>query len=652
MYTQCPDCQTAFRVTARVLQQAAGRVRCGGCGSAFNALDFLSEELPAAKDDTSGPDAGSDADLRNRKLLETLDQLAGDENVIIEDTGVEWQVLEEPDDEATGRHSIGDTGTMRWTIEDVADDAEAVPEIVDEVPLDSADDSVMRFDDNTPLPEDFDEVVTTSANVPHRRHQDLVEHESRHFDEMQIDLALGEPEEWVDLLDEVDEFDADGSVAEPGISLEVEEELAAIHSELTSRPAGRRERTAIHDQPSPEPQDVEAQFDSQAEALGLETTGSRARPVDIEDDTGSALRAQRLESTGEFEEQIELARAALAAEDADSEPQGEEETGEYPLALDEEHSTGGEQHADHSDTDTPDLADQEFDADIDEDAFAELVLRGELQAATVSEHSADDIQQEDDVDVVPTESAEPATTAKKSGYPDHLFDENADNVETIIMEGDFVHASLHEEMQEARNKADNIDQAAFLADTYSLSRNKIRGGRRKSDPAGFGRIAAIVVLGLLLTAQGVHKYRQVLSTYGAFNQTIAPIYRLAGMPITPEWDIRGWQFQTTSGSTDDSEQVLTIVSTVVNRSSLPLPYPLVHVSLTDRWEEIIGSRVLEPNEYLAGDLDPSRPVAPGEKFTAVISINSPSPDATGFKLNVCYRVSPGLVRCATEDFKD
>ncbi|MEQ9561424.1 MAG: DUF3426 domain-containing protein [Woeseiaceae bacterium] len=141
-------------------------------------------------------------------------------------------------------------------------------------------------------------------------------------------------------------------------------------------------------------------------------------------------------------------------------------------------------------------------------------------------------------------------------------------------------------------------------------------------------------------------------TIGAFNQTIAPLYRLLGNPIIPQWDIKGWQFQTTNGSTDESGNVLTILSTVANRSSQALPYPLVHVSLTDRWEEIIGSRVLEPNEYLAGDLDPSRPVSPGDKFTAVISIHSPSTDATGFKLNVCYRVGPGQVRCATEDFKE
>ena len=46
MYTQCPDCGTSFRVTAVVLKQAAGKVRCGGCGNAFNALAHLSEDKP------------------------------------------------------------------------------------------------------------------------------------------------------------------------------------------------------------------------------------------------------------------------------------------------------------------------------------------------------------------------------------------------------------------------------------------------------------------------------------------------------------------------------------------------------------------------------------------------------------------------------
>ena len=47
MYSQCPDCQTRFRVTAEALRTARGTVRCGRCGSAFDALERLSDSIPA-----------------------------------------------------------------------------------------------------------------------------------------------------------------------------------------------------------------------------------------------------------------------------------------------------------------------------------------------------------------------------------------------------------------------------------------------------------------------------------------------------------------------------------------------------------------------------------------------------------------------------
>lgn len=47
MYTQCPQCQAIFQVTAEHLKAAAGDVRCGQCLTVFNALDRLSEALPA-----------------------------------------------------------------------------------------------------------------------------------------------------------------------------------------------------------------------------------------------------------------------------------------------------------------------------------------------------------------------------------------------------------------------------------------------------------------------------------------------------------------------------------------------------------------------------------------------------------------------------
>ncbi len=425
MYTKCPECNAVCRVTAKDLQRARGRVRCGGCDGVFNAIDHLTEDEPAAHDPGAIP-AGASGDERtaddvlaetNKQLLVTLDELAGAEDVRIEDTGTEWLVLGAEFD--SGEASA-------------ADASQESPDL---------------------------------ANV-------------------------------TDVLDEVSE----GGTANDNIPLEVEEELADMHSELSAK--------------------------------------------------------------------------------------------EDPMPLDEGFAAGRSR---------PSMGSATY-------------IHPVLKAA-------------------PTEAAPTA----------------AADIESTVTEDVFVHGSLEKERLEAENEARSLfGTAGSLLDTDAAR----RGGRRSTDPASYGVIAGTILLVLLLLGQATHAHRETLSTYGLFNQTIGPVYRLLGIPVTPEWDIRGWRFEATNGNIAEDEDVLTIFTRIGNNSLLPLPYPLVHVSLTDRWEEIIGSRVLMPNEYLAGDLDPSRPVIPGENFTAVITIDEPSVDATGFKLNVCYRVSPGRVRCATEDFKD
>ena len=43
---RCPHCETTFRATAEALKARAGKVRCGKCRKAFNALEHLIEETP------------------------------------------------------------------------------------------------------------------------------------------------------------------------------------------------------------------------------------------------------------------------------------------------------------------------------------------------------------------------------------------------------------------------------------------------------------------------------------------------------------------------------------------------------------------------------------------------------------------------------
>ncbi len=164
-------------------------------------------------------------------------------------------------------------------------------------------------------------------------------------------------------------------------------------------------------------------------------------------------------------------------------------------------------------------------------------------------------------------------------------------------------------------------------------------------------VAGAVALLLLLAFQFMHQSREALATIPAFNNAVGPAYRALGKPLTPAWNISGWRVEQTTGSLEDAEQLLTIYSRIANRSDEALPYPLVHLSLTDRFEDIVGSRVLEPGEYLASNADPRKLVAPGNTFFAVMSIDTPSDEATGFKLNVCYRLASGDLRCAIEDFR-
>ena len=61
--------------------------------------------------------------------------------------------------------------------------------------------------------------------------------------------------------------------------------------------------------------------------------------------------------------------------------------------------------------------------------------------------------------------------------------------------------------------------------------------------------------------------------------------------------------------------------------------------------------MLGPGDYLPENADPRKLVPPGNTFNAVISIDSPPENAFGYKLNVCYQLTAGQLRCADFDFK-
>ncbi len=694
MYTQCPECDVAFRVTAEVLKQAAGKVRCGGCGVAFNALAHLSEEMPVATVQSNPepdvpeliPDEPGELEAdtppksisaaQSAALLKTLDQLAG-EDIRIEDTGIEWRVIDEDDEDSQ---------------DDV--DADPAPSVAREE---------MRFDDDTPLPDDFD--LDAPSAPPPEPVAEVVE-PTAPLENSQVDLAFGEPDEWEDLLGDL----------EAAATSAIGSEETDISAELAALPDIEEAEEVEAVTATDEPLDMDTQFAIQAEAMGIDLSGmhdtvdedeppeeeeKKERETSIDEDLiAAAFEAEAAAKTEvEFEDEIEsmapdeLSRAGILDEDdylevitEEAEPEETEPEAEEAEAETEEDEAESEEEVAEEEV-------QEGPTETEIEAELELVLEGleeeEMELGNFAEPDELDIPEpteaektlnmaidqellaiavEDDDGFTSTivqkqissNNDIPEETSKKSkakvkkkekesedkDAPEEAVKPKKANplVETIIMEGDFVHSE------------DDLDRRTADREAASASLRKSRfdddeRSRRDREPPKYGMIAAAVLLFFVLVAQVVHHSREALAISPTFQKTIGPVYRMVGSPVTPAWDIKGWRFEATKGSTDEENQVLTIYSRVGNKSQQTLPYPLVHVSLNDRFEEVIGSRVLEPVEYLVGNADPRRPVQPGSTFDAVITIESPSDDATGFKLNVCYRLSSGQLRCAIEDFK-
>jgi predicted Zn finger-like uncharacterized protein len=121
MLTQCPNCQTTFRVTTEILRVADGQVRCGRCQTQFDALDRLIDEnepaqhaarsprtthTPAAERiEVDEPAAQEDITLEGRHIeisgrYRMPDSPRG-EPQMREETVEEWVEIDDIDDEVT-----------------------------------------------------------------------------------------------------------------------------------------------------------------------------------------------------------------------------------------------------------------------------------------------------------------------------------------------------------------------------------------------------------------------------------------------------------------------------------------------------------------------------------------------------------------------
>ena len=101
MLTQCPGCQTVFRVTGAILKIAHGQVRCGRCNTQFDALEhMLPDDLEDQLQTTAAPTAQEEPAKSDQIVVE---EPPAHEEITLEGKRIEisgvYRVLDETDPE-------------------------------------------------------------------------------------------------------------------------------------------------------------------------------------------------------------------------------------------------------------------------------------------------------------------------------------------------------------------------------------------------------------------------------------------------------------------------------------------------------------------------------------------------------------------------
>jgi hypothetical protein len=160
-----------------------------------------------------------------------------------------------------------------------------------------------------------------------------------------------------------------------------------------------------------------------------------------------------------------------------------------------------------------------------------------------------------------------------------------------------------------------------------------------------------IVLSLLLGLQVVHSFRAALASQPGVGSVLTLAYGMFGAELVPDWDLAQYKildWAATAESAEAGAGYLRIRAQIRNNGPRAQPYPAIQLQLKDRWEAVVGSRMFEPGEYLARDVEAGSLMAAGETAAAELNIVDPGADAYGFELDVCVPAQGGRRRCAAD----
>jgi predicted Zn finger-like uncharacterized protein len=148
---------------------------------------------------------------------------------------------------------------------------------------------------------------------------------------------------------------------------------------------------------------------------------------------------------------------------------------------------------------------------------------------------------------------------------------------------------------------------------------------------------AAALAALLLVAQVVNRNREWFAAHSP----------LGGSLLSPPANLSAYQLRQWGVTGDPAgDGTLRVRASILNTAAQLEPFPLLRVTLVNRFGGGIGTRDFEPSEYLGKPT--ARLLAPGERADATLDILDPGKSAEGFEIDVCLRSAERKISCAND----
>jgi predicted Zn finger-like uncharacterized protein len=160
-------------------------------------------------------------------------------------------------------------------------------------------------------------------------------------------------------------------------------------------------------------------------------------------------------------------------------------------------------------------------------------------------------------------------------------------------------------------------------------------------------LMATIAAAVLLVVQVVHHNRDWLAAHAPFGTGLRALYGALGAPVPAPANLAAYQLRQWGVTGDPAaDGTLRVRASILNTAAQLEPYPLLRVTLANRFGGSVGTRDFEPSEYLGKPT--AKLLAPGERVDATLDILDPGKSAEGFEIDVCLRAADRRVACAND----